>query len=367
MKKLIFKKFNQDILKFFVTFLLIMSLIVWIIQAVNYFDFVTEDGHGLKVYFFYTLLNFPKIVHRILPFIFFISLFYIILQYENKNELNLFWFNGISKIFFAKKLLLFSLIIFLVQIFLGSFLSPKSQYEARNFLKNSNIDFFTSLIKEGKFINVAKDLTIFIKEKNDDGSYNDIFLDDSKNDASRMIYAKKGILLSNDKNKVFRLINGKIINYKNFETNTFKFDEIDFSLNNFDSQTIIVPKIQEISTRGLLGCFFNINSEVFESFNCGDNVKNEIVREIMKRLYKPIYIPLISLLSCFLIIYDKNHVNQKRNINIIFFLIIIILVISEVSLRNISLSFYSMFVYILIPWIIFIFSYIFFNRISNNV
>ena len=51
------------------------------------------------------------------------------------------------------------------------FFSPKSQFKARTLLKNSNIDFFTSLIKEGKFINVVNGLTIFIKEKNDDGSY----------------------------------------------------------------------------------------------------------------------------------------------------------------------------------------------------
>ena len=87
MKKLIFRKFTQDILAFFVTTILIMGLIVWTLQAVNYFDYVTQDGHGLKVYFYYTVLNFPKIIHRILPFIFFISLFYMIITYEKKNEL----------------------------------------------------------------------------------------------------------------------------------------------------------------------------------------------------------------------------------------------------------------------------------------
>ena len=74
MKKTIFKKLYTDTAGFFLTFLLIMSLIVWTLQAVNYFDFVTEDGHGLKIYFTYTLLTFPKIINRILPFIFFISL-----------------------------------------------------------------------------------------------------------------------------------------------------------------------------------------------------------------------------------------------------------------------------------------------------
>ena len=52
MKKLIFRKFNLDTLAFFTTSLVIMGLIVWTLQAVNYFDYVTEDGHGLKIYFF---------------------------------------------------------------------------------------------------------------------------------------------------------------------------------------------------------------------------------------------------------------------------------------------------------------------------
>ena len=65
MKKLIFRKFLTD---FFLAFLLLtlsLSVLVWVIQAVNYLDFVSEDGHGFKVYFLYTLLNFPKIFSEI--------------------------------------------------------------------------------------------------------------------------------------------------------------------------------------------------------------------------------------------------------------------------------------------------------------
>ena len=85
-----------------------MGLIVWTLQAVNYFDFVSEDGHGLKVYFYFTLLNFPKIIHRIFPFIFFISLFYTIIRYEMNNQLNIFWMNGVNKIKFINVILIFS-------------------------------------------------------------------------------------------------------------------------------------------------------------------------------------------------------------------------------------------------------------------
>ena len=85
MKKLLFQKLIKDITKFFIITTFAVSLIVWVIQAVGFLDFVTEDGHSLLVYFSYSILNYPKILHRIIPFIFFISLFYQILQYETKN------------------------------------------------------------------------------------------------------------------------------------------------------------------------------------------------------------------------------------------------------------------------------------------
>ena len=142
MKKLIIRKFYRDILIFFLVSLLLTGIIVWTIQAVNYFDFVTEDGHGLKIYFYYSILNFPKIIHRILPFIFFISVFYIIISYETKNEISIFWINGISKINFLNNMLLFSVIFMIFQIILGSYISPLSKLKARDYLKHSNVNFF---------------------------------------------------------------------------------------------------------------------------------------------------------------------------------------------------------------------------------
>ena len=162
MKKLIIRKLYKDIFIFFSVSLVLTGIIVWTIQAVNYFDFVTEDGHGLKIYFYYSILNFPKIIQRILPFIFFISVFYIIISYEFKNEISIFWINGVSKKKLLNSMIIFSVIFMIFQIILGSYISPLSKLKARDYLKNSNVDFFTSLIKEGVFINVTKGLTIFI-------------------------------------------------------------------------------------------------------------------------------------------------------------------------------------------------------------
>ena len=79
----------------------------------------------------------------------------------------------------------------------NSNISPKTNIFLFFVLKsqNSEIDFFTSLIKEGKFINVVSGLTIFIKKQNEDGSYSNIYLDDSTKKNSKIIsdYAEENI------------------------------------------------------------------------------------------------------------------------------------------------------------------------------
>ena len=81
-------------------------------QAVNFLDIVSEDGHSLKVYFAYSSLNIPKIFSKLLLLSFFISMFYVLSVYENKNQLLIFWINGITKKEFINKIIKFSIIFF---------------------------------------------------------------------------------------------------------------------------------------------------------------------------------------------------------------------------------------------------------------
>ena len=108
MKKLIFRKITFDLLIFFSFTVILLGLIVWTLQAINYFDLVAEDGHGINIYLYFSVLNFPKIIHRILPFVFFLSLFYLLISYEKKNELSVLWINGTSKVEFINKIIIIS-------------------------------------------------------------------------------------------------------------------------------------------------------------------------------------------------------------------------------------------------------------------
>ena len=378
MKKLLFIHFFKDTLKFFIIINLSIALIVWVIQAVNYLDFVSEDGHGLQVYFSYTLLNFPKIFQRILPFIFFISLIYQLKAYEENNELLIFWTIGINKLYFINMVILYSFLFFLFQVILTSYITPKSQDAARSVIRNSNIDFFPSLIKEGKFIDAVKNLTIFIESKDPEGNYKNIFLKELIEDGgtqettrSQVIYAKKGILKTENNRKYLELLNGKIVNNNYTELTTFSFTKIEFNLSKFDSKSTTYPKIQELKNKTLFRCI-NYYSKGKKSklidnvLTCNKNSSTHVKEEIFKRFYKPIIIPLLALLTCLIIMIPKEHPKFNKFRIVLFLVIITVIIISEVSSRYAGQNIFGTSFFILFPLILFLMIYTYlFNRLKT--
>ena len=109
MEKLIFKKLYVEIFKSFLIILFTLSTLIWLLQAVNYLDIVSEDGHGLSIYFQYTSLNLPKIISKTYLLSYFLALCYVLSKYEETNQLLVFWTFGINKIVFLN--IIFSIVI----------------------------------------------------------------------------------------------------------------------------------------------------------------------------------------------------------------------------------------------------------------
>ena len=368
MKKILFQKFIKDTFKLFITIAFVIGLIVWVIQAVNFLDFVTEDGHSLYVYFSYSALNFPKMVHRILPFVFFISIFYQIIKYESKNELLIFWTNGVKKIQFINVVIFYSLLVTIFQIFLGSFISPYSQNEARTFIRTSNVDFFPALIKEGKFIDTVSNLTIFIESKDEFGNYKNIFLKDlvsgQQSENFQIIYAKKGRLINSDNNRFFELYEGEMINKENKKITNLTFDKIDFNLSKYTSKSTTYPKIQEVPSSDIIKCLYLNHKNKISDFDdtaflqCKIESMNAIKQEFLKRFYKPFYLPLLSLISCLLILKSKENDDYDKFKIFLFMIIFFTIVISELSLRFSTNGQIGMYFFLMFPLLTFITIYL---------
>ncbi len=373
MKKLLFRKFLTDHIYQFFFFGLSLSVIVWVIQAVNFLEFVTEDGHGLKIYFLYTFLNLPKIFHRLLPFIFLLSLFYQLTKYEDRNELLIFWTHGIGYKKFINVMIIYSILFCFFQIFLGSVISPKSQDTARSFIRSSTVDFFPNLIREKKFIDVMDGLTIFADNKDDGNTYSNIILSENiGNNKIKIISAKSGNLISRDGNKFFELGNGKIIEINTGKITNFSFDKIIYNLNKYKSKTTSYQKIQEAPTLDLFKCinnyyFKNISKSKINFLRCQEQSFDDVKQEITKRVIKPFYIPLVALICCLVIFVSREKINFKRKRFYIFLISFLSLAYSEILLKYSGKSIFGFGLFLLIPIIFFIIVYFYINFKSQSL
>ena len=370
MEKLIFRKLYGNITLFFLISIVSISLIIWITQAVNFLDLVSEDGHGLKVYFQFTLYNFPKILSRIILFIFFVSIFYILIKYEEKNELLIFWVNGIEKKEFVNRLVRFSLILLFIQIFLSAFIVPHTLNKAKAFVRQSNIDYLGSIISEKKFTDAIKGLTIFIEKKENNLLYN-VFLKDQLDEGNfQVVFAKEGEIINKNNDNLLILYDGKIINNESGSINSFSFEKTQINLSKYISKTVLFPKIQEAKFFDLIYCFqntkylkkLNLNLEKPIFLQCNKDFLDEILREILKRLYLPIYIPLMALIACILVVKSRDYWGYSRFKFFLFINGFLTISLSEISIRYAGSSPLATTMFVVLPLLLFFINYVYLTK-----
>ena len=374
MNKMIFKKILFDCFKFFSLSILSIATIIWVLQAVNFLDFVVEDGHGFLVYLNYTLLSFPKTLSRIFPFAIFFSFSYILLKYESNNELVIFWNFGVNKIKFINIFINFSLIYMVVHLILNAFLVPLSQDKARSFLRTSDLNFFESILKPKKFIDVVNNLTIFFDEKNESGELKNIFLkDNSKENGFQITTSKTGKFEFRGDKKILVLYDGKTIKNQNKKTSEFEFSKTDFNIDRYNSKTNIVQKTQENSTIQLLKCLLILKKvkkdlgqrNNFKVDNCLIGNLDNIYAELYKRLIMPFYNILLVMTSLLLIIKSKDQHGFKLYKFQVFILGFLCIIFSEISLKFITINTVNNIFISLLPVFLSIILYMYFiNKLS---
>ena len=378
MKKILFRKLLFDCLTFFLITLFCSSLIIWVFQAVNFLDIMIEDGRDYLVYINYSLLNFPKIITKVLPFVFFFSFFYVITKYELNNELIIFWNFGVKKIQLINFLFKFSITLVLIQIILAGFVVPKTQDLARSFLRTSSVDFIDSFIQQKKFNDTIKGITIYSDVKDDEGNLKNIYLkkEENKNENNFQItYAKKGKFIKKNNIQFLTLYEGETINVINNKITNFKFSKSDFNLQNLETNTTTYIKTQEVSSIKLIKCMVRLNNLKFLNINTKDiiieNCKIENLSNIIKELYKrfiiPFYLPILMLIILFLILKSKENINYLNYRISIFLLGLSTIIFSEITLRFIEKDFFENTKIFIIPIITVVLFYIIFFVNLNSL
>ena len=374
----IYKHFFIELSRYFFLVLFTFSIIVWAVQAVNFLDLIVEDGHGVTVYLNYSLLNIPKILTKFVPLSFLIALFLTILKFESESEFLILWTSGLNKMKIVNFFFKVSILVTILQLVFSSLINPKFLNQSRSLIKSSNLDYISTMIKSKQFNDTIDGLTIYVEEKKPNGLLKNIFirddgnvlksLENSKDSNNVTIYAKEGKIEEGSLGSYLALRNGTIQkeNDKN-EIVSINFIKTNMQMEGLKTKSIIMPKIQETSSKILIECIISKNKNI-DILNCPKTEsKVDTLAEINRRFGMPLYIPAISLILSFLLI-SRNESKRKNLYKYFYFgLSFLILVVAEILVRYSGKSFFYSYLYYFIPLIsIPFFYYLLFKQFYNE-
>ncbi len=374
----IYKHFFIELSRYFFLVLFTFSIIVWAVQAVNFLDLIVEDGHGVTVYLNYSLLNIPKILTKFVPLSFLIALFLTILKFESESEFLILWTSGLNKMTIVNFFFKVSILVTILQLLFSSLINPKFLNQSRSLIKSSNLDYVSAMIKSKQFNDTIDGLTIYVEEKKPNGVLKNIFirddgsvlksLENSKDSNNVTIYAKEGKIEEGSLGSYLALRNGTIQkeNAKN-EIVSINFIKTNMQMKDLKTKSIIMPKIQETSSKILIECITTKNKNI-DILNCPKTEsKVDTLAEINRRFGMPLYIPAISLILSFLLI-SRNESKRKNLYKYFYFgLSFLILVVAEILVRYSGKSYFYSYLYYFIPLIsIPFFYYLLFRQFYNE-
>jgi len=217
----------------------LITLVVWLSQALRNLELLSNDSVTIASYAFYTVLLIPKLSMITIPISIFLAVIFTLNKLRLDSELIIFGSTGNSnRDILLKPLTIISFFFFFIILFLSVYLVPLSSAEIRSKIveiRSSSIS--TSILKEKRFITPDNNLTVFFKKIENEEIYGLLIHDRSIKDNIKTYVAKKGFLDNKNGNNSIFLYDGtmQMYNQKEFKISEIDFDKYSIDLKAFDS------------------------------------------------------------------------------------------------------------------------------------
>ena len=287
--KFLINLFNSYFFKVFSIFF----IIIFILNIFEQVEFFKDADLSFLYLVFLSFLNTPSIIFEILPFIFLLTTQFFFIYLIDKNELEIFKYNGLDNIKIIKILGIYSFILGIIFIVIF--------YNVSSVLKNSFLLIKNSYTNDDKYLAVITENGLWIKDE---------------------INNNINIINANKVDNEF-LLNVSITQFdKDFEIlRIIKSDKVDISSNEWiiyepkileDNKSISSKKLKLVSNfdlKKINSLFSNLYSlTIIDLINLKKSYKslNYSVVDLNSHLYKvisyPIYLLLITIFSAIIML-----------------------------------------------------------------
>ena len=186
-----------------------LTCVVWLTQSLRFVDLIVNSGLSASTFVYLTGLMMPNFLTIILP----VSLFAITtFSYHRMimdRELVVMRAAGLSQLTLAKPAIILGLVMVAVGYVLSVYIVPTSYAEFRSLKWDARYNFSHILLKEGTFNDVSKGVTVYVRERTDDGQLLGIMAHIEKDELkSETWLAERGALVENEDGGRVMMFNG---------------------------------------------------------------------------------------------------------------------------------------------------------------
>lgn len=175
--------------------------VFWVNRAVVLFDRLIGDGQSVLVFLELSALTLPNLIRMILPIAAFAATVWVTNRLNSESELTVLRSTGSSPWQLARPAFAFGLTCAAMMIALTHFLLPLSISKLD--LRQSEVarNVTARILNEGDFLHPADGVTFYIREIDDDGTLNDVFLSDRRDPDLIVTYTGARAFLVRDEDR----------------------------------------------------------------------------------------------------------------------------------------------------------------------
>lgn len=225
--------------------------IVWTTQVLEQIDLVTTNGQSVLAFLELATLILPSVTPEVLPLAMIIGITQTLTAMNNDSELAVINAAGSSRLTVLRPLLLLGLGVSLASFMIANTVDPYARQRVRELVADARANLVATIIQEGTFRKVETGLYLQVGERRADGTLGEIFVADSRDPKTELIYyAKNGrIVRAGEQNAL--LMESGVVHRKpqGGDLSIIGFDTYAFDLSLFASQeeaVILYPKDRTI-------------------------------------------------------------------------------------------------------------------------
>jgi lipopolysaccharide export system permease protein len=235
MRKLHFYILRQ-VLGPFVLFTLLLTLVVWMTQALRLLDLVINSGQSAGIFAYLTLMMLPSLLVIIVPIAFFGAALYTLNKLNTDSELVVMWSSGVSRVQLAAPILVAAALAMGVTYACSLYLMPAGQRLMKDKVFDIRADIGAAILREGAFTTPSEGLTVFIRALSPGGEIRGILVHDNRDPTRPVTYlAESGILAQTRAGARLIMLNGDIERgeERGAKLSTLKFERYVFDLDQY--------------------------------------------------------------------------------------------------------------------------------------